>query len=106
MTNRYVKDPDAILDYKWDFAPTTNASDTTKADYLESGETIASTTVTAEAGLTVGTATPVATADSDTSVVAWLEGGTAGTTYAVTCQIVTSAGRTDERTIYVEVTER
>lgn len=40
------------------------------------------------------------------AAAAWLSGGTAGTEYDVTCQIVTSSSRTDERTMTIRVEER
>lgn len=42
----------------------------------------------------------------DNTVVAWISGGTAGTTYRVTCRIVTAGGRTDDRSIFIKVKER
>ncbi len=41
-----------------------------------------------------------------TTVTPWLSGGTAGTVYSVACKIVTVGGRTDERTIEIQVVER
>lgn len=90
--NVYTKDPDAVLDWKFDWSR-----------WLATSETITSHTVTSTAGLTVDSSLVT---DDDTSVTAWLSGGTAGTRYAVTCHIVTSAGRADDRTIYVYVRER
>ena len=90
--NAYTKDPDAVLDWKFDWSR-----------WLAAGETITSHTVTPTAGLTVDSSLVT---DDDTSVTAWLSGGTAGTRYTVTCHIVTSAGRADDRTIYVYVRER
>ena len=97
----YTKDPSAVLDYKWDFAALTNGSGTT--NWLETGETISSCTVTADTGLTVESS---ARANTNTSVVAWLSGGTADVTYTVTCRIVTSESRTDERSIKIQVQDR
>ena len=97
----YIKDPDAILDYKFDWKAKTNLSGNT--DWLESGETISSFTITAASGLTVGSS---ALSDTNTSVTAWLSGGTDGTTYELACKIVTSLSRTDERTISIQVEER
>lgn len=39
-------------------------------------------------------------------VVVWLSAGTVGKTYQLECSIVTAAGRTDERSIYVTVKDR
>ncbi len=90
MDTAYLKDPNAVLDYAFDWS-----------SWLASGETISSRTVTVPAGITL---------DSDTeasgSVTAWLSGGTAGEDYQIACLIVTSAGRTDERTVRVRVRER
>lgn len=36
----------------------------------------------------------------------WLSGGTAGEAYVVRCRIVTSDGRTDDRSIVVQVRDR
>lgn len=98
---RFTKDPDAVLDYKFDWANTTNGGST--PDWLASGETISTRTVTVEAGLTKDSDSLT---DSATSVTIWLSGGTAGESYTVHCRIVTSAGRTDDRTVTIEVVER
>lgn len=90
--NTFTKDPDAVLDWKFDWA-----------SWLADGETIVSHTVAADDGITVDSSNVT---DDDTSVTAWLSGGTDGTRYSVTCRVVTSAGRTDDRTITVYVRER
>jgi hypothetical protein len=90
--NDFTKDPDAVLDWKFDWS-----------DWLADGETLASHSVTAAEGLTVDSSSLT---DTNTSVTAWLSGGTAGKRYAVTCRVVTSASRTDDRTITVYVRER
>lgn len=92
MSNKFVKDPAAVLDYKFDWS-----------DWLESGETISTRTVTAESGITVDSSSIT---DTNTSVTVWLSGGTAGVNYDVTCRIVTSASRTDERTIEIICRDR
>ncbi len=97
----YVKDPDAVLDYKWDWKAKTNGSGT--SDWLDTTETITAYTVTADTGITVDSSSIT---DSNTSVTVWLSGGTAGARYHVSCRITTSAGRTDERTITVRCEER
>jgi hypothetical protein len=83
------KDPQAVVDYTFNWS-----------DWLASGETISSYTVTVD-GVTL---------DSDsqttTAVTAWLSGGAAGTNATINCQIVTSASRTDERTALVKIRTR
>ena len=99
-----TKDPDAVLDYKWDWAADTNGStDPDATDWLASGETISSAVITVPTGITKDSDSLT---DTSTSVTAWLSGGTAGTHYEVACKIVTSESRTDERTIKVHVKER
>jgi hypothetical protein len=86
----FEKDPDARLDYTFDWH-----------EYLADGETIVDALVTPDSGLNV---------DSwdfgDTSVIAWISGGTPGNVYRVACRITTSDTRTDERSINVRVLER
>ena len=97
----YTKEPDAVLDYKFDWKSDSNSRGF--SDWLDTSETISSHTITADAGITVDSS---AAADTNTSIVVWLSGGTVGVTYSVACKIVTSAGRTDERTITINVVER
>lgn len=97
----FWKDPDAVLDFEFDWAALTNG--TGSADWLESGETISTRTVTEDSGITVDSDAIV---NSATGVVVWLSGGTAGNSYKVTCHITTSSGREDDRTILVMCMER
>lgn len=97
-SNVFSKDPNAVLDYKFDWKGKTNAGK--DSDWLTTGETIISHTVTAAAGLTVDSSL---TTDDDTSVTAWLSGGTVGNRYSVTCHITTSAGRQEDSSIYVDM---
>ena len=85
-----LKDPSAVLDYVFDWT-----------EWLATGETIADHTITADTGITVDSST-----EDDGKVTVWLSGGTAGINYKVACLITTSAGRTDERTIWIKVVER
>ena len=101
MPQSFVKDPNAVLDYKFDWANTTNGG--TEADWLAAGETISTRTITAASGITVDSSSIT---DSSTSVTVWLSGGTDGATYTVACLITTSASRTDERTATFRVAER
>ena len=98
---QFLKDPDAVLDYKFDWRASTNG--TGDSDWLAAGETISSHTIDADTGITVDSSSQT---DTNTSVTVWLSGGTAGTTYAVRCEIVTSGSRTDERTMRILVEER
>lgn len=90
MANKFRKDPDAVLDYKWNWE-----------QWLQAAETIVAHTITVPSGITL---------DSDShdtnSVTAWLSGGTINTIYIVACKIVTDGGRTDERSIQIRVAER
>lgn len=95
------KDPDAVLDYKFDWKAETNGNG--DSDWLASGETISTRTVTVDSGITKDSD---ALTDTNTSVTVWLSGGTDGADYEVACKIVTSASRTDERTAKVPVRER
>jgi len=85
-----LKDPSAVLDYVFDWT-----------GWLATGETITDHTITADTGITVDSS-----AESDGKVTVWLSGGTAGENYKVACLITTTAGRTDERTIWIKVVER
>jgi hypothetical protein len=85
-----LKDPSAVLDYVFDWT-----------EWLATGETITDHTITADTGITVDSST-----EDDGKVTVWLSGGTAGINYKVACLITTSAGRTDERTIWIKVVER
>lgn len=86
-TVTYVKHPNARLDYAVDWSA-----------WLPSGDTIASVVWVVPADLTL-------TSQSNTNTVAtaWLEGGVAGETYFVGCQITTTLGRVDERALSIRV---
>lgn len=86
----YVKDPDANLDYGFDWS-----------DWLATAETISSVFWTVPTGIT--------NTDedfTDTTASIWLSSGTVGTSYSVACKITTSAGRVDERTMTIRVKQR
>jgi len=107
--SEWVKDPAAVLDYKYDWKALTNGREGATSDWLASGETIASHVIT----ITPVTASPLTkdsstqTDDANTSVTVWLSGGLASTEYKVACKIVTSApARTDERTMKIKCEER
>lgn len=88
MAQTFVKDIDAVLDYKFDWS-----------EWLADSETISTHTVTVDTGLTKDSDEIT---DTNTSVTVWLSGGTAGQKYKVNCEIVTNQDRTDQRTIVIK----
>jgi hypothetical protein len=102
----HIKDPDATLDFAFDWAGLTNGTEGATSDWLATGETISSYTITAQEGITLETVAPHAQSESGGKVTYWLSGGTAGNWYTVACKIVTSASRTDERTMQIQVKNR
>jgi hypothetical protein len=93
----FVKDPNSTLDYRFDWADFLEAD----SDTIDTSEIIADTGTVEEPGIVV---------DSDehdtTSATVWLSGGAVGETYAVTNRITTAGGRTDDRTIRINVQQR
>jgi hypothetical protein len=89
MAQRFTKDPQAVLDY------TINWS-----DWLD-GDTISTSTWTAESGITVE-ASPAPSFTTTTTTI-WLSGGTLGTVYRITNHVVTAATREDDRTFTVKI---
>lgn len=89
------KDPNAILDYTFDW--------TTWLDLVS--DTIASHQVIVPAGMTLVTSTVTG---ANKKVTAWLSGGTVGQTYQITCRIITnsSPARQDDRSFYAKIVER
>lgn len=90
MTAVFAKDPDAVLDYQFDWS-----------DWLTAGDTIASYTIDADTGITVDD-----DSNTTTAVTVWLSGGEALSNYNVTCHIVTAAGREDDRTAVIKVEDK
>jgi hypothetical protein len=91
------KDPAALLDYSIDWG----AASTLGGPWLQTGETVSAHVWTVPAGIIKDHQ-----ADANTISTLWLSGGTAGTSYTVTCKVTTSAGRTDERSFVVVVKVR
>ena len=89
----FRKDPDAILDFSWDWSEWLEVND----DRIVSFE-IEVDGVTLEAD--------PAPATDGSVVTAWFSGGTAGTRATATCHIVTNAGREDDRTMTIVIRER
>jgi len=91
----YTKDPDATLDFAFDWS-----------EWLATNETISTYTLTASTGITLETEGAFAQSESGGIVTVWLSGGTAGDWYTVACKITTNAGRTDERTMNIHCVNR
>lgn len=87
---RWIKDPNATLNYQWDWSA-----------WLDTGDSIASVTFLVPAGLTV-----VSEAYDSTTATVWLRGGTEPHTYPVTCRVSTSLGLIDDRTAEIQVRRR
>jgi hypothetical protein len=90
IENVFQKDPQALLDYGFDWT-----------QWLAEGEEIVDCEVTAGSGIT-----NVYNTNTSGSVIVWLSGGTPGKRYDITCHILTSGSRIDERTIKIDVKNR
>ena len=84
------KDPYAALDYSLDFT-----------NWMPSGDTITSISVTADAGITIDSTT-----NTDYIATANISGGTAGNIYNIEFRIVTTNGLQDSRNFRIKVIER
>jgi hypothetical protein len=87
----FKKDPDAVLDYTFDWS----------AYLAPISDTIASATFVADTGLT--TTNP---SHTTTTATVFVSGGTAGQSLNLTCRIVTSSGRTDDRSVTLKIANR
>lgn len=87
---RWLKDPEATLDYAWDWSA-----------WLEAGETIDDYTITVPAALTL-----VSDSEAAGVVTVWLSGGIDNAIYKAACRIETSLNRIDVRRIIFRMEER
>lgn len=85
------KDPDAVLDYSFDFGPWL----TPLSDAIQSAVFILDSPLVNETE-----------AVAATTAVVWVSGGVAGQTHRVTCRITTVAGRIDDRSVFLKIRER
>lgn len=81
----YPKDPQAVLDYGWDWS-----------EWLPDGDTITASTWTVPTGITKDS-----DSHDDTTTTIWLRGCTVGTEYELVNHIVTADGREDDRTLRI-----
>lgn len=94
-TDTATMDPDAVLDWRFDWA-----------SWLTDGDTITTATVTDTTGTTEPTITIGAVTHDTTSVTVWLSGGVASQQARLTCHITTSHGRQDDRVLRLHITDR
>jgi hypothetical protein len=96
-----TKDPDAVLNYGFDWADGgANDGATTDTGWLQSDTITGSAWAVSgpDAALVVDSDT-----NDDTSTAATLSGGTAGRTYTVTNHITTASGNEDDRSLSIRV---
>jgi len=87
---QYIKDPNAKLDYGWDWSEWLN------------GDNIVSSTFTASSpDINI-----VSSTNSSFDTTVWLSGGVVGQKYTITNHIVTAAGREDDRSFDVKIQNR
>lgn len=93
----FRRDPDSVLPFTWDW------SDWLAAFPDDPTPTIDAHSIDADDGITVESSS-----HDDTSVTAVISGGTAGSTYSVTCRVTLDTGTpyVDERTIRLVTEER
>jgi hypothetical protein len=89
--HEFTKDPDAVKDYVFDWG----------TKWLKPGDTIFLATVFPDDGLTLDSTTK-----DDTTVTAWVSGGTAGQNYDLRCHITTTGGRQDDWTFKIKVRQQ
>ncbi len=90
MADEWVKDPDAVLDWSFDWT-----------DWLANGEVISTSIFIVTAGIVVNS-----TSNTTQGATVWLSGGTDGRPYLVTNRITTNQGRIDDRSITIRVKNR
>ena len=100
MLSDQPKDPDAVLDYVFDWKAKTNG--TGDSDWLQSSEIIADFTVTPTDGVTVDLSELI---NGNTAVRVWLSGGTPRSVQKVACKVTTNNGipRTDEKVGHLDI---
>ena len=93
------KDPNAKLDYRFDWGTEYLAGDT-----INPGDTISVSTWTSTPSGLTSVATSVSGGNTLTNIR--LSGGVVGTTYTVTNHVVFASGQEDERSFYLKVVDR
>ena len=86
----YPKDPDAKLDFGFDWS-----------EWLDRGETINTSDWSVPEGIT-----EVSDSKTDTVTTVWLSGGVEGQEYTITNSIITTGSREDDRSFKVKIINR
>ncbi|MBB5508178.1 phage fiber-tail adaptor protein [Paraburkholderia atlantica] len=99
-----AKDPSAFLPYGFDLSVSPMPFG---KPYLAPRETVTALTVTSDPGITVASSGIYNNAAGvPAQVVAWIGGGTIGTSYNVRFQFTTNLGNTDCRSISIQCVAR
>lgn len=102
--NTRLKDPQSILNYGHDWANFGDNNGGAKDPGWLQGDTISASSWTIAGDDSSLTEDSSSFADTIASIV--LSGGTAGVTYTLVNTVVTAAGWTVQRTLYIQVVER
>ncbi|MFD8117079.1 phage fiber-tail adaptor protein [Streptomyces microflavus] len=90
MATNHLKDPDATLDWIFDWS-----------QWLAPTENITASVMVVSPGINLESS-----GFSASTATAWVSGGTEGRVYQVSNKITTNQGRIDERSITIRVTNR
>lgn len=93
----FIKDPDEVLDYSFDWGTAWLGSDSiADSDWALDPDT--------DGELAIAES-PTPSFDDETTTV-WLEGGVAGERYLLTNSIETAAGRYADRSVWIKIVSR
>lgn len=96
MADRYVKDPDEVLDFVRDWSAALEGDSIDTSQWLPVGFTPG-----ADGAIAIGTSSSTAT-----TATVWLSGGVDGEDYALTNRITTTGGRTFDHTLTFLIREK
>jgi len=105
MGSYFEKRVSSVLDYKFDWAGSSNSHPSGTSDWLESGEKIISFSLISASGLNISGSLLT---DNNTSVTFWASGGEIYKEYDVTCEITTNSSpvaRIDSRKMKIKIVE-
>lgn len=98
-----TKDPSAVLDFSWDWTAWLAANDDDEIDTFE--VTLEERDLVEDEPEDLVELTLDSSSGDGAIVTAWLSGGVLEAELRVTCRIVTTGGRTDERSIWLQILE-